>query len=135
MGVWFDRLCRFAEASQPSNQLFAIAKINQPQKFIVEVSPLKKRESAKKILRTHERTTYMLLTPDAIKKRFFHPGNHASGGTGCVKAPHPRRRHFRTLASDKFTTKQGQTIVIPACWVGPEEAHVGKKKYRVRLDL
>ncbi len=113
--------------------LAMILKINQPQHFIVEESPTNKTAKHKVHLRTNERPTFTYLTIGGIKKRFGLSG--MSDGDGGTKSPHPRRAHSRTLHSDRFKNKQGQTIVIPACWVGPEEKQVGNKIYRVRLDV
>lgn len=107
---------------------------NAPNRFIVEATPERVRDgrSAPKIPRSHERPMFTLLTPDEVRKiipRQEHVGSHAS------PAPHERRRHLRTLRSDRFVNMQGRTITIPASWVGPTEATVGRKLYKVRIDL
>lgn len=114
--------------------LYEVMILNTPSRFVFEISPAKGRNNVKKILRTQDRPIYTLLTPDEIKKRYGLDGAQGDG-TGKSKVPHPRRRHLRTLHSEKFRHKQGQTITIPACWVGPEEKQIGNKIYRVRLDV
>ena len=62
------------------------------------------------------------------------------GGTIQERRAHIRREHERTLQSDRFVHKQGQTIkvkrtYVQAIWRGPSEATVGQHKYKVILDL
>ncbi|WP_130471417.1 hypothetical protein [Candidatus Magnetaquicoccus inordinatus] len=117
--------------------LYEVMILNTPSRFVFEIAPAKGRKNVKKILRSDDRSVFTLLTPGEIKKRYGLDGAQKSGGAdaGVGKVPHPRRRHLRTLHSEKFRHKQGQTITIPACWVGPEEKQVGNKIYRVRLDV
>ena len=109
--------------------------LNTPDRFVFEIAPTRIRENSKKILRTHDRPIYTLLTPGEIKKRYGMGGVQSQHAAGGGITPHPRRRHRRVLRSDVFKHKQGQTIIIPACWVGPEEKQIGNKIYRVRLDV
>ncbi|MBF0400755.1 MAG: hypothetical protein HQL80_07020 [Magnetococcales bacterium] len=115
--------------------LYEVMILNSPSRFVFEIAPARSRQHSKKILRSHDRPVYTLLTPGEIKKRYGMDGTQSPGGAGGGKVPHPRRRHLRTLHSEKFRHKQGQTISIPACWVGPEERRIGNKIYRVRLDV
>jgi hypothetical protein len=110
-------------------------KFNTPNRFVVEVTPTKRREwKSKRITRTPDRQTYTLLTISEIQKRYG-LGREDKAGTGKSPAPHPRRRHYRTLKDERFTYKKGQTILIPATWVGRSEATIGNKIYRVRVDV
>ncbi len=105
-----------------------------PQLFVFEQALLKAREAKKgRILRSHDRPRYVMLKPDAIRKIMGvkTPAENGPGG----RSPHERRRHWRTLKSEKFTHKRGERILVEACWVGPSEAVVGKTRYRVRLDI
>jgi hypothetical protein len=107
---------------------------NSPSRFILETSPARlPTHIGPKLLRAHQRPQYTLLEPGKIRKLLKLPEHVA--GTHASPEPHPRRRHVRTLRSEKFTQKHGQTINIPASWVGPSEIVQGNKRYRVRLDL
>jgi hypothetical protein len=115
--------------------------LNTPSRFIVEEVPLKQRIGGVKVPRKGDRPTYTLMTPGEVR-RLFGADESATPQPESVDdkkrsgpAPHARRRHFRTLRSDRFTGKQGQVIEVNAAWVGPEERIAGGKKYRVRLDL
>lgn len=109
---------------------------NTPDRFIVERSAERPREKPKNgppLLRTNERPSYILLEPQAIRKRLGvteEPVHDRKSPT-----PHARRRHFRTLSSDRYTSKKGEKIVVSASWVGPEEGEYQGRKYRVCLEL
>lgn len=105
-----------------------------PQLFVLEQSPLKTREPKKgRILRSPDRSRYVMLNPEAIR-RVLGLKAPAEGGPGG-RLPHERRRHWRTLQSERFTHRRGERILVEACWVGPSETVVGKTHYRVRLDI
>lgn len=87
---------------------------------------------ARKIPRHHDRPVYTLLTPQAIRQQYI---PRSKVPTGRKVGAHERRRHYRTLRSDRFTRMRGRTIVVPATWVGPSEAVIGNRRYRVMLDL
>ena len=109
--------------------------LNTPNRFVVEVTPDKTRKpNPKRIIKSPDRSKYTLLTVKEIQKRYGLGGTE-SKGSGKSPAPHPRRRHYRTLRSEKFTHKQGQTILIPATWIGKSEIQKGNKIYRVRFDV
>lgn len=105
---------------------------NQPHRFVMEASSLKtKTPKPGRLPRSHERPTYTLIRPNDARRIMRLPSLH-QGGT---VAPHERRRHFRTLRSEVFTNKRGQTIQVRATWVGPDEAIVGNKKYKIMTDI
>lgn len=111
--------------------LRAVNRINHMTDFILEESPIVKSNIKKKgYLLSHQRPKYTILTPKIRRKTFG-----TCEGSGGTRIPHAKRRHYRKLSSPVFKKKQGQTIVIPACWVGPSEAVIKGKKYKVRLDL
>jgi hypothetical protein len=115
---------------------------NTPNRFIVEESseaiqrhqkkPLKDR---KKITRSNLRPRYTLLKPGEIRKKLG-LDMHAQG-THASPRVHERRRHPRTYPDDpeRWPNKHGQTIIVPATWVGKSDGWVGRKYYRIRLDL
>ena len=108
---------------------------NSPDRFIVESRPAKvKHRDARslRILRSVERPQYILLKPPEIRQRLHLPG--ASNGNGSTKAPHERRWHYRTFKSDKFVNKKGETVVVKGTWVGPSEAVVEWRVYKVLFD-
>jgi hypothetical protein len=104
-----------------------------PEYFILEQSPLKTRQTKKgRITRSPDRSKYIPLKPDAIRKTM---GLKQPENQNNTKRPHERRRHWRQLKSERYTHKRGQRVLVEACWVGPSEAVVGKTQYRVRLDI
>jgi hypothetical protein len=109
--------------------------LNDYNRFIVEIIPEKPRKgNNKRITRTPDRSTYTLLTISEIQKKYG-LGKSETIESRKSPAPHPRRRHYRILRSDKFTHKQGQRILIPATWIGKSEVTMGNKIYKVRLDV
>ena len=121
------------------NVLTAIEELLLAQKnrelFVLEKAPVKARPLKKgRVLRSHDRPRYIMLTPDAIRQAMGVSVKKEKGeGTG--RTPHERRRHWRTLRSERFKHKQGQRILIDAHWVGPSEATKGNTRYKVRLDV
>ena len=116
---------------------YSIMTINSPDRFVMEISSTKPPKDSHKHPYSHERPCYTLIRPQEIRK--YIPRDSASedddtGRPGTKKCPHVRRRHFRHLTSDHWVNKKGQHIIIPAMWVGPAEAVVGNKKYKVLLD-
>jgi hypothetical protein len=118
-----------------------IQHINNPENFVVEVTPLhyernkEKLENKPRILRMHERPLYTYLKAKRARTIMgLTDPHHSPRGERNSPVPHERRRHLRTLRSDFFTHKQGQTIVVEATWVGPSESIVGNKRYKVLLD-
>lgn len=107
---------------------------SDPTYFIFEKSPAKPRKSkAGRITRSPDRSRYIPLKPEAIRKVMGLERSETDGAG--VKRPHERRRHWRLLSSDRYKHKQGQRVLVEACWVGPSEAVIGKTRYRVRLDI
>jgi len=113
---------------------------NSPGRFVVERMSSRARKlvgkprsnKAPKILRGHERACYTLLTPHAARAMMglLTPGQgHAS------PTPHERRRHYRTYTAERYKKMKGQRVTIPATWVGPSEATVGKHRYKVMLGV
>ncbi len=108
---------------------------NRPGRFVLEEAPAKKVmiRNLERVLRTPDRPIFTLLEPSQIRHKLRLPPLVPGG----PKQPHERRRHTRTLTSERFTAMKGKTIIIPACWIGPDEAksESGKRMYKVRLDL
>jgi len=103
--------------------------LNHPDKFVVQVDSVQKPRYP---WETEEGdgsdSTYILMRPDQIQKIA------GSNNLGSKKMPHQRRRHFRTLGSDYYKKKKGQTIVIPATWIGETQIQKGDKIYKVLID-
>jgi hypothetical protein len=106
---------------------------NSPDRFVLKRSPLKERDPRKSvhIPRSHERPVYTLLTPKEIREKLS-----IEEPSELIKhvSPHERRQHYRSLRSEVYTHKKGQTIIIPATWVGPSEKTIGRHHYKVVLD-
>lgn len=115
--------------------LWAYYQINTTESFIVKSTPATGTFNRKhhKIRKHNERPVYTILRPGEIRKVMGLPAPTES--ERGPNAPHWRRKHFHTFKHERFTKKKGQTIVIPAVWVGPSEAVVGGKRYKVMLDL
>lgn len=109
--------------------------MNQPKNFVLEIAPTKTRHTARsgKIVRSGDRPIYMILPPKEIRKRMLLPDPQTQ--TGRAVAPHERRAHTRTYRNARFVNMQGKQVVIPATWVGRSEAVIGKKVYKVLLDI
>jgi hypothetical protein len=109
--------------------------LNSPDRFLLKCSKAKsnkcKPKKKKKMLkRVHERPLYTFLRPKEIREvMMIHRGDTVKN------VPHERRRHYRTLKSDFYQEKQGQTIIIAAQWIGESEAQVGNHIYKVMLDI
>lgn len=105
---------------------------NAPDRFILEQRPTRERKKAAKILRSGDRPTYTLLHPSEIRSKLRLPEPEQGG----PRKPHERRRHVRRYPDDveRWPNMHGKSIVIPASWVGPSEATVGKQRYKVLLD-
>lgn len=109
--------------------------LDDPDTFILESSPVsleKRKFHPDHIPRGTERSTYSLLRPREIRARLGLADPKSSGHAKPV--PHERRRHMRRLMSERFTHQKGKLIPVQSCWVGPSEAQVGKRRYRVILD-
>lgn len=108
---------------------------NTPNRFIVEITPTKGKildtpRYPLRAIRSGERRSYTLLTPGEIRKTL------GLNGTGLpLEEGHFRRRHTRTLRSDRYVNMKGRVLTIPATWVGPDEGIKNGKLYKVRLDL
>ena len=105
----------------------------EPQNFILKESPQKIRPfKNKKIPRQHERPLYTFLKPNAIRERM---GVSISIGNGTKKRPHERRGHWRVLRNERYGDRVGEQIWVKHSWIGPSEAKVGNKFYKVILEL
>ena len=126
---------RFLSESCLRNAMCALEEVcyfNTPDRFVVEVSDVKpQRQHNKKLVRSHERPTYILLKAKEIREKMRLPPASEGGGVRV----HERRAHYRYLTSIRYTEKRFQNIFIPAMWVGTSTAIVGKKMYKVRLDI
>jgi len=130
---FIDDSTRRSAAMNAKTALEEIMYFNNPKHFILESAPVKQRSKEKKLARSHERPKYFLLTPQVIREKLSLPEPISEERKS--PAAHERRRHIRTLKSERFTKKRGQKIFIPATWVGPKEAVVKNRRYKVRLDL
>jgi len=108
---------------------------NNPNRWVVEKTPIKMKRGKKgpAIPRSNHRPKYTLLTPNEIKKII--PQEHVGKSDRKSPIPHNRRRHVRTYRNARFTHKIGQSIIIPARWIGTTETTIKNKKYKIRIDL
>ncbi|MDX1701713.1 MAG: hypothetical protein R3250_13890 [Melioribacteraceae bacterium] len=137
LSVAFDprMLQQHLEASL-KNAMTAVQEIlyaNTPNKFIMQSKPTRlMKKKPGKLLRSTQRPIYTILKPNEIRKIMKIKINSGSGGT---RGAHDRRAHPRTFHSEFYKEMQGKTIMIPATWVGPSEAKVGKRRYKVMLNM
>jgi hypothetical protein len=127
--------------SATTNAMTAIQEIlytNTPNKFILEISPVKKETKKKKknnkIPRSDQRSKYILLTPKEIRTIIKEDHLITPSGRKSPKI-HERRAHPRTFHSNRFIHMKDKTIMIPAIWIGTSEKIVGTKRYKVMLDM
>lgn len=106
---------------------------NSPSRFVLKESSVKQRKNPKKILRSVDRPIYTMLTPKEIRDRLSLP--NPKNESRKTPEAHYRRRHFRTFKSDRFKNMKGKSIVVPATWIGESEKVIGKKKYKVMLEI
>lgn len=107
---------------------------NRPDRFIVRESPVRTRDpNSPKIPRSHERDVYTLLRPQEARTKLGLP--ELTGRSGRFVGE--RRRHVRRYPDDpeRWPNAHGKTIIVPATWVGPHEAVVGRRKFTIMLDL
>lgn len=110
--------------------------LTHPTNFIYQstgVPSLKRKTNKFHTPRTAERDIYTIIHVGGTK---IINKNLPSGEPGAKKAPHPRRRHIRTLNHEIYakTGNQGKQIVVSACWVGDETMEIKGRKYKVMLD-
>lgn len=103
-----------------------------PKNFILETKPKKIRKPGKKTPRKHERSIYTVLEPGVIRETM---GLSCPAAEGGERTAHERRGHNRALRHERYGESRGKTIWIQPTWIGPSEAVVGNKKYKVRLDI
>jgi len=110
---------------------------NTPDRFVVRQHPKrvskKGAKRATEFLRSDEREHYILLRPEEIRERFGIPDEPVQDRK--APRPHSRRRHYRTLRSERYKEARGKTVVVPATWVGPESGEYKGRRYEVCLDL
>jgi len=140
--IWNENQQRISEGCL-RNAMTAIEELmvfNRPDRFIVRETPARLREANSiKIPRTHERHVYTLLHPTEIRTRLNLPRPQDADATGKA-APRfvgERRRHVRRYPDDpsRWPNMHGKSIIIPATWVGPSESVVGRRTYKIMLDL
>ncbi len=105
--------------------------ISHQKNFILKETPKRVRKPGVKISRSHERPLYTILRPKQIREKMELPHQ---GGTKCV---HERRAHPRRLEHSRYTRNEDgsvKVIKIKSSWIGPTEAKVGNKTYKVILD-
>ncbi len=134
--------------------LYEIMYLNTPDRFILRETPAEERQKLQKkkfkLKRSHQRPVYTILKPDEIRRRM----KVESLGDGGSRQPHDRRRHWRYLSDEKYRYDESgkaidpffipsgprrgdlcyKKVIVPACWIGPQERRVGNKIYKVILD-
>jgi len=108
--------------------------LNDQSKFVLESCPIERKNGKpRKIKYSDERPLYTVLTPKEIRKT-MNLDEPKVDGTG--KRPHERRAHMRYYTHERYSEeRRAKPQKIEAVWVGPREAVVGNRRYRVRLDL
>lgn len=109
-----------------------IALINSPLVFMVEGEPRKPPPKGK-LPWSDRRSVYTVMTVPRIR-RSLGLARTEPGQQGQAPAAHWRRAHFRTLRSERFGDRRGERVRVKAAWIGPKEAEVGGRRYRVLVD-
>lgn len=105
---------------------------NTPSRLVVESKPLREpRVLAGHFPRSNSRPRYAFWTVEETVRAFE---GKVINGRGFY-APHSRRRHHKHVDVARFVLRFGQSSVVPACWLGPTEAILRGRHYRVRVDL
>ena len=106
-----------------------------PSRWIIEELPSDPRPFNRllKIPRSHQRSRFISLTRREARERLRLP--EESGEKRRSPEAHARRAHPRTFKADRFVKMKGKTIMVQSSWVGPTDVKVGKKIYKVRVDL
>jgi hypothetical protein len=125
--IHIDALCR------------AIRIINSPANLVIErvgegrhhSNKVRRREAATygDYLHSRRRPT-LLVFPRSEGQRLI---VGEEGGPRLTRG-HSRRRHWRTLRSERFK-QPGRRVLVRECWVGPQETERNGHRYKVRLDV
>ncbi len=132
-----------------ANTLLAVQELSLqdlPLNWIVRKQPAKwlredERTRAKRMLRaktmvprSDDRPKYVFMTPEEIRA-YFSRGRTLGGE--WEKGAHPRKEVKRTYKSDRYARSglQGTSVIIPAVWIGPEEAVINSTHATVMLSL
>lgn len=138
-----DTMVKIAN-SQLANALTAIEEVmyfNDPSNFVVEETPpqyhkrIRSKSSKTRVCRSHEIRRYTVLKPTQIRRKLRLPEPSEPGGV--KRRPHERRAHLRTYPNDEQRWPQvhGKTVVVKGSWIGPSEAVVDGKQYRVLTEM
>ena len=128
-----ERLLTLQAGSNAMSAVEEFMQFNAPDRFILESGPVKPRKvKAGRLLRSDDRPNYTLLRPSEIREKMGLEEPVARG----KRRSHERRRHVRRYPEDpaRWPNAHGKTKVIPASWIGPHEAVVGRHYYKVLLD-
>jgi hypothetical protein len=136
----FQKLCN----AGIRNALQAIDEVmyfNDPTNFIVQEIPksVRRRQASgagkDRIQRSHDRPIYTVLKPTQIRRKLRLPDPQMPGG--IKRRPHERRTHLRTYSNDeqRWPQAHGKTVVVKGCWIGPSEAEVDGKIYKVLVNM
>jgi len=104
------------------------------KRFVVEETPSVKKKNGTVKVKPAE-SLFKIMKVGDIRKVIKSTDSGAS--TRKLKVGFEKRQHTRLLSNDCFTHKKGETIIIPACWVGPTDYFdpSSNKLFKVRLDI
>jgi hypothetical protein len=116
--------------------LLQVLSINSPLNIVVQREEtgrvLVRKPNGKRVPRDRKTTRFIVLPRRAAYELVT--GDKTAEGVKC--AAHARRRHWRTLRSERFSPeRRGTRVCVRECWVGQTERTDGGIRYRVRLDL
>lgn len=132
----FGQKLHDAELRNAYTAIEELMQFNSPDTgFIMETTPRSMRDpnKAKKIPRSCDRPIYTVLKPQAARQLMRLEDVPTAVERGSPIS-HWRRAHIKVLRSERYTKAQGRVVHIKATWVGPSEAMVDGKRYRVLLD-
>lgn len=127
---------RNASAINAMTALQQIAFMNSDNFFILESRLKKQRKNKSKkntrILRSHERSNYIMLRPKEIRDRLNLPLKQDPNQTRKSPHPHDRRAYRKTIHPND--PEKRRRIKVRATWVGPNIVETNKRIYKVLLD-
>ena len=127
-----EQLQRMGRKVQQALSLFLVMSL--PKLFVLENSPARPPKVSKdRLARSHQRPQYTVLRPNAIRKKLGLRKPGTGAGTGQARSPHERCAHPRRLRKSSGY-REDRVVWVKASWIGPSEAHIGNRIYRVILD-
>lgn len=126
------------EARHTNSALDQLRFVDMPSHYVVEERPEhvsasrgQEGKQPKKVPRYPDRERWCILDPEEVRVHFTHRSDAAAVGSHASPTPHLRRSHIRTLRSDRYKFRKGETLNIRPTWVGERAWANGRMRYSV----